>query len=272
MTLSELRETIQTRELKGGEVISGAWTVMEKRFGMYFLLALLVFLPSSLITEIVYNQLPAEPGLQDTMWVYIVQVVLNLYTMISLGVTAIMVENQLKTDEVDSFGSCFYTGIRRWPRFLVTMIAVGLILGASLTGLMMIGMMMPILMVPALAFIVIVTVMGVVLIYDTCTACALRRYMLMPCVNYVRSILKDHVGKSVGVILLLTLISSLIAIPIVSTVSRVTMVVNNPNVTIAVNTIVNTVVSVVNIFSNIGVVLFFMNLEFLKFRELGAIE
>ncbi len=128
------------------------------------------------------------------------------------------------------------------------------------------------LMLPAMAFVMIAVMIGVVFIYNTCIASSLRGYMMMPCFNYVRSIIEGHLGKSLGVILLLTLISGLAAVPVVYCVSRVMVLVGNPVWTIVINTLVNTLVGVVNIYTNIGAALYFINLEMLKYRELGAIE
>lgn len=275
MTLQEIRENIQKRELKVDEVLSASWTLMAHRFGQYFLLSVLVFMPVSLVMELFYSTIPVEAD-QVTMdqmtRMLILQLVLNLFSMISLCVTAHMVQSQLQKDEAEPFGGSFYRGIAQWPRFLATVVLVGLILGAALCSLMMIGMIMPLLLIPAMALVLIVIVLGIVLIYDVCIAASLRRYMLLPCFNYVRSIVQEHIGKSIGIILLLTVISTFAAYPVVATVNRFLLIMHNPVLTIIVNTVINTVVGIVNIYTNIGAVVYFMNLEMLKFRELGAIE
>lgn len=267
MTKNDLRQIIQTRELTIREVFSGTMVLLEQNIRHYFLLAILIFLPSNLVTEIYTSQLPETLTMAEYTRFYGVQLLLNLYGMIALCVTAIMAQNQLQRDEEEPFGISFYRGIRCWPRFIITALLFAVVLFAIFACLTYVALLLPILMVPAVTFVVIIIMIATVYLYNICITATLRRYTLARNIHYVRSVMKDHVGKSIGIILLLSLVSVLITLPVVSLVDLLMTMVGIPVLGIVVNTLVGSVVSIVNIFTNLGAVLYFINLELMKQKK-----
>ena len=80
-------------------------------------------------------------------------------------------------------------------------------------------------------------------------------------IRQVTFVLKNHLGRSLGLMLLITLVSLAITFPVLNMSQTIAVATGSPVLGIILNVIVETVLSIFNIYMNIAMVLRFMNLE-----------
>lgn len=263
MNKQEVRESLSRREVHLREIFVWSLELLRERLGQYILLTIIIFLPTNLLLSFLLEQLPETVDATQYLRVSGMQLLTNLFSMIACSVCVIMVGDQLKEEsgEKRSFGVIFYEGIRTWPLFFLTTVMLMAALVGVLLVLTILSSFIPVLLVPAMAAIIILAFLLVVFMYGSNVIAARHRVMLRRNLEMLLEALKNHMGRTIGLILLVSLIGLGLSIPLLNMFE---ILIGNRlsgiGLVIA-ETLIQTVLSIVNIYADIAVCLRFVNLE-----------
>lgn len=263
MNKQEVRESLSRREVHLREIFVWSLELLRERLGQYILLTIIIFLPTNLLLSFLLEQLPETVDATQYLRVSGMQLLTNLFSMIACSVCVIMVGDQLKEEsgEKKSFGVIFYEGIRTWPLFFLTTVMLMAALVGVLLVLTILSSFIPVLLVPAMAAIIILAFLLVVFIYGSNVIAARHRVMLRRNLEMLLEALKNHMGRTIGLILLVSLIGLGLSMPLLNVFE---ILIGNRlsgiGLVIA-ETLIQTVLSIVNIYADIAVCLRFVNLE-----------
>ena len=263
MNKQEVRESLSRREVHLREIFIWSLELLRERLGQYILLTIIIFLPTNLLLSFLLEQLPETVDATQYLRVSGMQLLTNLFSMIACSVCVIMVGDQLKEEsgEKKSFGVIFYEGIRTWPLFFLTTVMLMAALVGVLLVLTILSSFIPVLLVPAMAAIIILAFLLVVFMYGSNVIAARHRVMLRRNLEMLLEALKNHMGRTIGLILLVSLIGLGLSMPLLNMFE---ILVGNRlsgiGLVIA-ETLIQTVLSIVNIYADIAVCLRFVNLE-----------
>lgn len=263
MNKQEVRESLSRREVHLREIFIWSLELLRERLGQYILLTIIIFLPTNLLLSFLLEQLPETVDATQYLRVSGMQLLTNLFSMIACSVCVIMVGDQLKeeSDEKKSFGVIFYEGIRTWPLFFLTTVMLMAALVGVLLVLTILSSFIPVLLVPAMAAIIILAFLLVVFMYGSNVIAARHRVMLRRNLEMLLEALKNHMGRTIGLILLVSLIGLGLSMPLLNMFE---ILIGNRlsgiGLVIA-ETLIQTVLSIVNIYADIAVCLRFVNLE-----------
>ena len=263
MNKQEVRESLSRREVHLREIFVWSLELLRERLGQYILLTIIIFLPTNLLLSFLLEQLPETVDATQYLRVSGMQLLTNLFSMIACSVCVIMVGDQLKEEsgEKKSFGVIFYEGIRTWPLFFLTTVMLMAALVGVLLVLTILSSFIPVLLVPAMAAIIILAFLLVVFMYGSNVIAARHRVMLRRNLEMLLEALKNHMGRTIGLILLVSLIGLGLSMPLLNMFE---ILIGNRlsgiGLVIA-ETLIQTVLSIVNIYADIAVCLRFVNLE-----------
>ncbi len=263
MNKQEVRESLSRREVHLREIFIWSLELLRERLGQYILLTIIIFLPTNLLLSFLLEQLPETVDTTQYLRVSGMQLLTNLFSMIACSVCVIMVGDQLKEEsgEKKSFGVIFYEGIRTWPLFFLTTVMLMAALVGVLLVLTILSSFIPVLLVPAMAAIIILAFLLVVFMYGSNVIAARHRVMLRRNLEMLLEALKNHMGRTIGLILLVSLIGLGLSMPLLNMFE---ILIGNRlsgiGLVIA-ETLIQTVLSIVNIYADIAVCLRFVNLE-----------
>ncbi len=263
MNKQEVRESLSRREVHLREIFIWSLELLRERLGQYILLTIIIFLPTNLLLSFLLEQLPETVDATQYLRVSGMQLLTNLFSMIACSVCVIMVGDQLKEEsgEKKSFGVIFYEGIRTWPLFFLTTVMLMAALVGVLLVLTILSSFIPVLLVPAMAAIIILAFLLVVFMYGSNVIAARHRVMLRRNLEMLLETLKNHMGRTIGLILLVSLIGLGLSMPLLNVFE---ILIGNRlsgiGLVIA-ETLIQTVLSIVNIYADIAVCLRFVNLE-----------
>lgn len=263
MNKQEVRESLSRREVHLREIFIWSLELLRERLGQYILLTIIIFLPTNLLLSFLLEQLPETVDATQYLRVSGMQLLTNLFSMIACSVCVIMVGDQLKEEsgEKKSFGVIFYEGIRTWPLFFLTTVMLMAALVGVLLVLTILSSFIPVLLVPAMAAIIILTFLLVVFMYGSNVIAARHRVMLRRNLEMLLEALKNHMGRTIGLILLVSLIGLGLSMPLLNMFE---ILIGNRlsgiGLVIA-ETLIQTALSIVNIYADIAVCLRFVNLE-----------
>ncbi len=263
MNKQEVRESLSRREVHLREIFIWSLELLRERLGQYILLTIIIFLPTNLLLSFLLEQLPETVDATQYLRVSGMQLLTNLFSMIACSVCVIMVGDQLKEEsgEKKSFGVIFYEGIRTWPLFFLTTVMLMAALVGVLLVLTILSSFIPVLLVPAMAAIIILAFLLVVFMYGSNVIAARHRVMMRRNLEMLLEALKNHMGRTIGLILLVSLIGLGLSMPLLNMFE---ILIGNRlsgiGLVIA-ETLIQTVLSIVNIYADIAVCLRFVNLE-----------
>lgn len=263
MNKQEVRESLSRREVHLREIFIWSLELLRERLGQYILLTIIIFLPTNLLLSFLLEQLPETVDATQYLRVSGMQLLTNLFSMIACSVCVIMVGDQLKEEsgEKKSFGVIFYEGIRTWPLFFLTTVMLMAALVGVLLFLTILSSFIPVLLVPAMAAIIILAFLLVVFMYGSNVIAARHRVMLRRNLEMLLEALKNHMGRTIGLILLVSLIGLGLSMPLLNVFE---ILIGNRlsgiGLVIA-ETLIQTALSIVNIYADIAVCLRFVNLE-----------
>ena len=263
MNKQEVRESLSRREVHLREIFIWSLELLRERLGQYILLTIIIFLPTNLLLSFLLEQLPETVDTTQYLRVSGMQLLTNLFSMIACSVCVIMVGDQLKEEsgEKKSFGVIFYEGIRTWPLFFLTTVMLMAALVGVLLVLTILSSFIPVLLVPAMAAIIILAFLLVVFMYGSNVIAARHRVMLRRNLEMLLEALKNHMGRTIGLILLVSLIGLGLSMPLLNLFEvAVGNRLSGIGLVIA-ETLIQTVLSIVNIYADIAVCLRFVNLE-----------
>ena len=263
MNKQEVRESLSRREVHLREIFIWSLELLRERLGQYILLTIIIFLPTNLLLSFLLEQLPETVDATQYLRVSGMQLLTNLFSMIACSVCVIMVGDQLKEEsgEKKSFGVIFYEGIRTWPLFFLTTVMLMAALVGVLLVLTILSSFIPVLLVPAMAAIIILAFLLVVFMYGSNVIAARHRVMLRRNLEMLLETLKNHMGRTIGLILLVSLIGLGLSMPLLNVFE---ILIGNRLSGIGrviAETLIQTVLSIVNIYADIAVCLRFVNLE-----------
>lgn len=268
MGREELREVLSMRLLSLKEILQQAFGLLNERFGVFMLLTLIVYLPTSLIGEYKMQQVDLsvetmEELLNQMMSVYQGQLGMLLLEMVAILVTAVLVHNFIFGEEKLSFGTAFYRGIRMWLRAVLTMV---LLILAVLVLLMMIGFfaVMPGMILFIIPLVLLAAVVFSMLQVFICNAAALRGRMGFDNFRYINQVLKGESGRAIAKYIVIFLITTGISLLGGLMLGNMTAYISNPWLASGMNILVSVVFSVCNIYGYVATSILFLNLEELK--------
>ena len=261
MNDQQLKTQLESRELMLREIFPESFRLLTGRLSFYILLTMIIYIPANILVELLVTELPEEMALDQYTRILVIQAAVSIYSMIGVSVTTILVRDQLNEKEDLRFLPCFSEGIRTWPYFLITMIVFMGVVILGLSVIVLVSSAIPLLFVPAITLMLVVSVLAVLALYGSCIMAALHRTMLKKNLDQVNSVLKNHIGKSLGLMLLLTIVSMAVALPVMNLSSSIALLTGSRITGIILNVIVETVLSILNVYMNIAMVLRFMNLE-----------
>ncbi len=262
MNDKQLKIQLASRELGLGDIFQESYRMLASRLSWFILLTLIIYIPANVLTELLLYGMPQEIGIDEYSRVVIVQGAVSVYSMIGVSVTAIIVRDHLEeTEQERGFWACFSEGIRTWPYFLVTLLMFMAVVVGAMVVIMLIAGMIPLLLVLGITVMIIGSVLAVLYVYGTCIMAALHRSVFMKNIRQVTFVLKNHLGRSLGLMILITLVSLAVTFPVLNMSQTIAMATGSPVLGIILNVIVETVLSIFNIYMNIAMVLRFMNLE-----------
>ncbi|MCR5005709.1 MAG: hypothetical protein K6A77_07365 [Clostridiales bacterium] len=257
-----VRQNLAQREVRFRDIFVWSFELLRERIGQYIFLTIAVFLPSNLLVSLLLQKLPDAVTLNQYVQVSALQLLANLFAMIACSVCVIMVDDQLSEEKEEKpFGLSFYEGIRTWPMFLLTTVMLMAALFGIVLVIMMLSSFLPILMLPAMIAVVILALLLVVFMYGANVTAARHSIMLRRNLEMVLLSLKDHLGKTVGLLLLVTLIGLGLSAPLMTLFDMLIGGRLTGIPLLVIETALQTVLSIVNIYADIAVCLRFLNLE-----------
>ena len=267
----ELEKMMQERVLSLGEILKHTFRLLNERFGSFFLLVLLVYLPVNFLLQ--YAMMQVDFSLEDLelltaemMDVGIVQIVLSFLELVAILVEAVIVNNQVFGRKRLSFGTIFYCGVQGWLGAVMSMMAI--MMGMTLCIL---SMSMMILM-PGMTMIMLPIILLLMVIYSlmqccTCTVSALRGYWGLRNIRYVWLVLKGYMGKAIGNTAVILVITAGVRMLFNLLLNNTLYYISNEWVALAVNVGFSTLVSVLSVYGYMAGSLLFFNIEERKRRE-----
>ncbi len=257
-----VRDSLTQREVRFREIFVWSFELMRERIAQYIFLTIIVFLPSNLLVSMLLQKLPEAVDMRQYLQVSALQLLANLFAMIACSVCVIMVDDQLSDEnEEKPFGLSFYEGIRTWPMFLLTTAMLMVMLFGIILVITMVSSFLPILMLPAMIAIVVFALLLVVFMYGANVTAARHSIMLRKNLERVLLSLKNHMGKTVGLLLLVSLIGLGLSFPLMTLFETLIGDRLSGVPLLIIETALQTVLSIVNIYADIAVCLRFFNLE-----------
>lgn len=123
---------IYNKEYDIGEILSGAWQIYTKNFKLILLIILCIYLPLSIISEILSLQAasvgtaPASP-LNMNWGLLVIQIILGLLILVVTLAIAFVVKFRVEGKEID-LSSAIKNGFSRWLPVIGTSILMGVFL------------------------------------------------------------------------------------------------------------------------------------------------
>lgn len=181
-----LSERIRTTEFKLGDILSGGWTVFRGRFITILAIILIIYIPINIILSF----LPIEDqGLQGLRQYWqIAQVLEMLFGVLATMAIAFVVERSLNGEDIGYRGA-LRQSFSRW----------GSVIGTSiLAGLIILGLTL-LLIVPGIIWFIYYTFIEYVVI--------LRGKGGKTALDYSKSLVRGHWWKVFGITLLFTILT-----------------------------------------------------------------
>ncbi len=271
MEKQELRQSMESRLLRLGELLKVSYGLINERFGSFLGLTLLVYIPVNVVLYV--KMLQVDPTVEDAalmlnqaMSVSVVQLILVFIEIVAVLVTAVLVHNQVYGEQKIPFGTAFYRGIRMWVRAVTALVLV--MLGAflcliplgsllALPGLF--GMMLPL--------IALVSVYYSMMQNMVCCAAALRGHWGLHNLRYSFFILRGYMGRAFGRMLVISLITSGISMLFEQLLANIVSFLTQPWLYVLICTAFSALISVLNTFGFIAASVLFLNLEEIKIQE-----
>ena len=108
MEKQELRQSMESRLLRLGELLKVSYGLINERFGSFLGLTLLVYIPVNVVLYV--KMLQVDPTVEDAalmlnqaMSVSVVQLILVFIEIVAVLVTAVLVHNQVYGEQKNSF-------------------------------------------------------------------------------------------------------------------------------------------------------------------------
>ena len=267
----ELTRKMQERVLSLGEILKYAFGLLAERFGSFFMIVLLVYLPVNVATQISalkvdLTSMDLEVLLSEVSGLGIVQLVLSFLELVAALVVAVMVHNLIFGREKLPFGTAFYRGVRGWLRAVMTVMVLMLGMMTCMLSLSMF-MMLPILSLMMIPLVLVLAVMYSVMLGGGCTAAALRGYWGFRNVRYVSLVYKGYMWRVIGYTAVVMVITEGITLVFGLMLSFLLYYIPNDGLVLMINVGVSTLLSVFSIYASIAGSLLFLNIEEKKRRE-----
>lgn len=267
----ELTRKMQERVLGLGEILKASFQLLFERFGFFFLLMMLVYLPINVATQISMlkvdlTSMDLEVLVSGVSDLGIVQLVLSCLELVAALVIAVIVHSLIFGREKMPFGTLFYRGVRGWLRAVMTMMV--LMLG-MMTCMLSMGMFM---MMPGLSLMMLPLVLVLAVVYSMmlsggCTTAALRGYWGLRNVRYVSLVYKGYMWRVIGYTAVFMVITEGITLLLGVLLSFLLYYIPNEGMALAINVGVSTLLSMFAIYASIAGSLLFLNIEEKKRRE-----
>ena len=260
-----VRESLGQREILFREIFVWSWELLRERLPQYIILTIIVFLPSNLLISMLLAQIPDTIDMIQYLKVSGMQLLANLFAMIACSVCVIIVDDQLSEgSEQKPFGVVFYEGISTWPMFFLTTLLLMAALFGVLLVITLVSSFLAFLMLPAMVAIIIAALLLVVFMYGSNVMAARHRIMLKRNIDLVAASLKNHMGKTIGLMLLVSIIGIGLSAPLMTLFETLIGDTLTGIPLIIVETLLQTALSIINIYADIAVCLRFMNLELIR--------
>lgn len=267
----ELTRKMQERVLSLGEILKASFQLLAERFGSFFMLMLLVYLPINAAAQISalkvdLTAMDLEVLMSEVSDLGIVQLVLSFLELVAALVVAVMVHNLIFGREKFSFGTLFYRGVRGWLRAVMTVMV--LMLG-MMTCMLSMGMFM---MLPGLALMMLPLVLLLAVVYSMmlsggCTAAALRGYWGLRNVRYVSLVYKGYMWRVIGYTAVVMVITESVILLFGLMLSFLLYYIPNDGLALVINVGVSTLLSMFSVYASVVGSLLFLNIEEKKRRE-----
>lgn len=267
-----LVKTMQKRTLSLGEILKQAFALLTERFGAFFLLVLLVYLPIRFVNEYAVMKL-ALPLDSLENWEMLTaeltaklaglggsQLVTSFLELVAMLVTAVMVHNLLFEPALLPFGAAFYRGVRSWLRSALTVMVIML-------GLLMCLMSISIFVImPGFALLMILLLLVLVAVYlliktGACTAAALRGFWGLHNIRYVSFVYQGYMGKAIGNTAAIVLLVGGINAGFNYLLSYMLRYIVDPWISLAVSVGFSTLLSMLTVYEFVALTLLFLSIE-----------
>lgn len=294
MSVKELSIEMGRRPLKTGEILQGAWQLMNEKFSWFLILAVMIYLPINLIQQFPLLSIDVS-GLaalaqssdvsmeelirSDQMQILVKQagiqagisVAMLFVELIAVMVTAVILHYQLFVETAvdqagvpyhkkESFGQIFYQGIRMWPRGAVTLffLLLGFLIAVLCLGMLSLSPVMLVMTVPVMIFCMLRFLM-----YESCSAAAsaLRGRVGFDNLQYVRLVLGDKAMYLFGQFTVAILISNGLSMLANIVMTMGYQYITNQWVSYAASCAVGTMLSVLNLYGFAAQILIFLSRE-----------
>ena len=267
----ELTRKMQERVLSLGEVLKYAFKLLAERFGSFFMLVLLVYLPINVATQISamkvdLTSMELEVLMSEISSLGIVQLVLSFLELVAAMEVAVVVHNLIFGREKLAFGTLFYRGVRGWLRAVMTVMVLMLGMMTSMLSLGMF-MMLPILSLMMLPLVLVLAVVYNMMLGGGCTVAALRGYWGLRNVRYVSLVYKGYMWRVIGYTAVVLVITEGITLVFGVMLSFLLYYIPSDGVALLINVGVSTLLSVCSVYASIASSLLFLNIEEKKRRE-----
>lgn len=232
-----LSERIRTTEFKLGDILSEGWTIFTGRFRTILAIILIVYIPINIVLSLV--ALPEEAGLEEIRQSFqFGQLLYFGFGILATMAVAFVVERSLVGENI-GFREALKKAVARWG----SMIWANIIAGLIIFGLTLL------LIVPGIVWFV----------YYTFVECAvvLRGKGGKTALDYSKSLVKGNWWRVFGISLLFTILSFLTYI----VVDIPFWFLPQNALTIVVSTTIGDIVSTIFL---VAMVIFFLNLDYLK--------
>ena len=294
MSVKELSIEMGRRPLKTGEILQGAYRLMNEKFGWFLILSVLVYLPINLVQQFPLLQIDLtglaalsqssdvsmEELIQsDQMQAVIKQagiqagisVVMLFVERIAIMVTAVILHYQLfietATDQAgvpyhnqESFGQVFYQGIRMWPRGAATLffLLLGFLIAVLCLGVLSLSPVMLFVTMPVMIFCMLRFLM-----YESSSGAvaALRGRIGFDNLNYVRTVLGDRSMYLFGQYTVAILISNGLSMVFNVLMTMSLQYITNQWAAYAASCAIGTLLSILNLYGFTAQVLIFLSRE-----------
>ena len=267
----ELTRKMQERVLGLGEILKASFQLLFERFGFFFLLMMLVYLPYNVATQISMlkvdlTSMDLEVLMSGVSDLGIVQLVLSCLELVAALVIAVIVHSLIFGREKMPFGTLFYRGVRGWLRAVMTMMVLMLGMMTCMLSMSMF-MMMPGLSLMILPLVLVLAVVYSMMLSGGCTTAALRGYWGLRNVRYVSLVYRGYMWRVIGYTAVFMVITEGITLLLGVLLSFLLYYISNEGMALAINVGVSTLLSMFEIYASIAGSLLFLNIEEKKRRE-----
>ncbi|MBR6683286.1 MAG: hypothetical protein IKL38_02985 [Firmicutes bacterium] len=267
----ELTRKMQERVLGLGEILKASFQLLFERFGFFFLLMMLVYLPYNVATQISMlkvdlTSMDLEVLMSGVSDLGIVQLVLSCLELVAALVIAVIVHSLIFGREKIPFGTLFYRGVRGWLRAVMTMMVLMLGMMTCMLSMSMF-MMMPGLSLMILPLVLVLAVVYSMMLSGGCTTAALRGYWGLRNVRYVSLVYRGYMWRVIGYTAVFMVITEGITLLLGVLLSFLLYYISNEGMALAINVGVSTLLSMFEIYASIAGSLLFLNIEEKKRRE-----